>query len=102
MPYIGEIRAFTGELPRDWLPCDGQRLLMNAHKPLFAAIGTRYGEEQGVYFLLPDLRGRVGAGASKSQPTGSTSGVSSEDATLIPFEVVRWGICASGEFPERG
>jgi microcystin-dependent protein len=101
MPYTGEIRAFTGELPRDWLPCDGRRLLVGHYQPLYAAIFGRYGEEQHVYFNLPDLRGRVGAGASNSQPAGSTSGVAAEDATLIPFEVVRWGICTFGDFPER-
>jgi microcystin-dependent protein len=101
MPYIGEIRAFTGELPRDWLPCDGRRVPVSHYQPLFATLVGRYGEEGLAYFNLPDLRGRVGAGASKSQPTASTSGVAAEDATLIPFEVVRWGICASGDFPER-
>jgi microcystin-dependent protein len=99
MAFIGEIRAFTGELPRDWLPCDGRPLLMRTNPALYAAIGTGYGEEKGAYFNLPDLRGRVSAGASQERPTGATSGIAAEDATLIPFEVVRFGICTQGEFP---
>jgi microcystin-dependent protein len=61
--------------------------------------GAATGEEQNTYFNLPDLRGRVTAGASGERPAGATSGFGAEDATLIPFEVISWGICAEGEFP---
>ena len=50
-------------------------------------------------FALPDLRGRVTAGAdeSKGQPVGHAGG--QEGEALIPFAVVSWGIAVGGTFP---
>jgi microcystin-dependent protein len=103
MPYLGEIRSFTSELPRDWLPCDGRVLSFDRHVALGSLIGRYYGgDERADTFALPDLRGRVVAGADpgREQPQGATSGAKGADE--IPYAVVRWGISASGEYPFPG
>jgi microcystin-dependent protein len=100
MPYVGEIRVFTSELPEHWLPCDGRLLPFNRYPALGATIGTSYGgDDPTARFALPDLRGRVVAGADprRSQPNGATSG--SRGAAEIPYAVARWGISVYGEFP---
>jgi microcystin-dependent protein len=102
MPYVGEIRAFTSELPQDWLPCDGRLLPFNKYPALGAAISTSYGgDDRAQMFALPDLRGRVVAGADpgQKQPNGVTSGAVDMGSTLLPYTVIRWGISVSGVFP---
>jgi microcystin-dependent protein len=101
MPYVGEIRAFTSKLPEHWLPCDGRLLPFDTYPALGAAIGTSYGGDGGAKFALPDLRGRVVAGADprRSQANGATSGSAAKGSSLIPFAVGRWGISVYGEFP---
>jgi microcystin-dependent protein len=103
MPYVGEIRAFASELPRDWLPCDGRLLPINQNNALFALIGTFYGGDGTSTFALPDLRGRAAAGADpgRSQPNGATSGSGDEHPSLISYAVARWGIAVFGDFPPR-
>jgi microcystin-dependent protein len=102
MPYVGEIRAFTSELPPHWLPCDGRLLPFDQYPALGAAIGTSYGgDDPAAKFALPDLRARVVAGADpgRNQPNGATSGSAAKGSSLIPYAVARWGISAYGEFP---
>ena len=104
MAFFGEIRAFTGSIPAGWLPCDGRLLKIRQHEVLHFLIGTTYGGDGKDTFALPDLRDRATAGADQrsEQPVGTTSGLSGEDAKLIPFAVLRWGIASSqGEFPLR-
>jgi microcystin-dependent protein len=102
--YVGEIRAFgDGELPRDFLPCDGRELTINSYIPLFALIGTTYGGDGITKFALPDLRGRVVAGAApvNGQPPNQASGRDGKDPDEIPWTAVRWGIATNGIFPQR-
>jgi microcystin-dependent protein len=59
MPFVSEIRVFTGKtVPRDWLPCDGRLLKVTDYGGLFGVIRYTYGGEDNS-FALPDLRGRV-------------------------------------------
>jgi microcystin-dependent protein len=97
--YLGEIRPFAGPLPRGWLPCDGRLLDVRNHVALFAVIDYAYGGDGKLMFALPDLRGRVTAGAdeSKGQPVGHADG--QEGESLIPFAVINWGIAVGGTFP---
>ena len=67
-PFIGEIKAFSGNLqPDGWLYCNGLLLPIYKYPELFAVIGNTYGGDGRMTFALPDLRGRVpmgeGAGA---------------------------------------
>lgn len=64
--YIGEIKLFAGNFaPRGWMKCEGQLLPIAQYSPLFALIGTYYGGDGKTNFALPDLRGRVVAGAGQ-------------------------------------
>jgi microcystin-dependent protein len=65
----GSIVDFAGAAaPSGWYFCDGSLKNRTMDAPLFAAIGTLYGAGDGsTTFGLPDLRGRVTAGAD---PTG--------------------------------
>ncbi len=53
--YIGEVRRISGLVaPDGWLFCDGQLLRPDEYPELFAAIGNRFGGEDGC-FALPSL-----------------------------------------------
>jgi microcystin-dependent protein len=100
-PFYGEIRAFVGEIPdRGWLPCDGRQLDRDKWELLHHEIGTRFGGD-GKSFNLPDLRGRVIAGAdpSRQRAVGDTSGAAGEREEAIPYAVVNWAICVEGIYP---
>lgn len=57
LPYGGSAA------PSGFLLCYGQSLLRASYPDLFTAIGTTYGAADGTHFSLPDIRGRVIAGA---------------------------------------
>lgn len=58
MPYAG------ATAPGGWLLCAGQLLNRTTYAELFAAIGTTFGAGDGsTTFAVPDMRGRVTAGA---------------------------------------
>nr|WP_321487038.1 tail fiber protein [uncultured Draconibacterium sp.] len=87
--FIGEIRAFANNYyPVDWLPCLGQKVLINDYTALFSIIQNYYGEsDMRTYFTLPDLRGRtlVGAGGQLSLSLGGKTG--EERVTLNSWEI---------------
>lgn len=68
----GTIVVFAGTVaPDGWLLCDGSEVSRASYGPLFAVVGTIYGQGDRVNtFALPELRGRtvvgVGAGAGLS------------------------------------
>jgi microcystin-dependent protein len=101
--YVGEIRPFARDLPPRWLPCDGRHLKINSHAPLYSLIRTRYGGDGHTTFALPDLRGRATAGVDerRQQSAGATSGLGGDNASLIPFAVINWGIAEDGLFPSQ-
>lgn len=103
LPFLGEIRAFSGDIPADgWLPCDGRKLERTKFRALEALLNDRFGGDQK-HFNLPDLRGRVIAGTdpSKQRPVGATSGADGEREKAIPYAVVNWAICTEGIFPQE-
>jgi microcystin-dependent protein len=51
-------------VPTGWILCDGSNYLQTEYPNLFAAIGTIYGAGLPGTFNVPDLRGRVTAGAN--------------------------------------
>lgn len=61
----GIVLPFAGSTaPTGWLLCAGQAVNRTAYAGLFAAIGTTFGAGDGsTTFNVPDLRGRVAAGA---------------------------------------
>lgn len=51
---------FTGPLPEGFLPADGRAVSRLKYNELFNALGTTYGEGDGLTtFHVPDLTGRV-------------------------------------------
>lgn len=62
---VGCVAPFAGSsAPTGWLLCYGQNVSRATYSALFSAIGTTYGSGDGSStFTLPDLRGRVAAGA---------------------------------------
>jgi microcystin-dependent protein len=63
----GTIVAFAGTAaPTGWLLCDGSEVSRESYAELFTAIGSLYGDGDGVNtFNLPDLRGRTPIGAGQ-------------------------------------
>lgn len=73
----GVVTPFAGNeaaVPVGYLPCDGRSLRKLEYPALFAAIGNTWGGS-GTTFKLPDLRGRIPAGADDGKGT---------DAALTP------------------
>ena len=90
-PFLGEIRLFAcHQIPKGWLPCDGQSVDEYAQPPLYSLIGTTYGSQSSGHFNLPDLRGRLilgtGKGPSSSNYTLGQSG-GQEAVTLDPTQI---------------
>lgn len=65
MPFVGEVCVFAFNFcPSPYfLPADGRTLPINAYQALYALLSTTYGGDGMTNFKLPDLRGRVVAGA---------------------------------------
>ena len=84
-PYVSEIRVFAfGQIPRGWLPCNGQLLSIQQNQALFSLLGTTYGGNGVNNFQLPNLQGTapVGLGLSVGYPMGSKFGT--ENVSLLP------------------
>jgi len=65
--FIGMVVCFASPyVPRDWLACDGQSLLISKYPNLFKVLGTTYGGNGVTTFNLPDLRGRTVVSTGKS------------------------------------
>ncbi|MGA8765278.1 MAG: tail fiber protein [Candidatus Sulfotelmatobacter sp.] len=59
-PYLGEIRMVAFSFaPKGWATCDGQTLQISQNQALFSLLGTTFGGDGRVTFLLPDFRGRT-------------------------------------------
>lgn len=72
IPYAGS------SAPDGWLLCDGRTLQSDRYPELYAAIGTTYGQNKPGSFKLPDMRGRVAAGANASNALASRAGADSK------------------------
>ena len=78
--------------PAGFVLCDGTSYLQSAQPALFAVIGTTWGSVDSTHFNVPDLRGRVTAGAgavgTNAQPTLALGAVGGEqNHTLLPAEM---------------
>jgi microcystin-dependent protein len=81
--FIGEIVAFAGtQVPSGWMLCTGQILSISSNQTLFSVLGTTYGGNGVNQFQLPDLRGRVTAGADPSHPVGTVVGSNTVDIPI--------------------
>lgn len=63
MPIGAVMPTASDIIPDLWLLCDGSAVSRTKYSSLFSAIGTKYGEGDGVEtFNIPDMRNRVPAG----------------------------------------
>ena len=63
-PFLGQVIPVGFNFaPQGWALCDGSLLPISQNSALFSLIGTYYGGDGVTTFGLPDLRGRVIAGA---------------------------------------
>ena len=72
-----------------WLYCDGRTLSITGYPTLFAVLGYFYGGS-GASFNIPDLRERVVAGASSSEPINKKEGAKTH--TLTQAELPNYNI----------
>lgn len=107
-PPAGAVMHFAGkDVPDGWLKADGQAVSRIAYKDLFAAIGTLYGQGDGVKtFNLPDMRGEFirgaddGRGVDKGRAVGTfqdhaiqshnhylPTGTGVSDSSLKPYAI---------------
>lgn len=77
-PIPGTIQMYAGSIaPEGFLICDGSAINRIDYSVLFSIIGQTYGAGDGVTtFNIPDLRSRVGVGASENYSLGSQGGES--------------------------
>ncbi len=89
--YIGEIRIFAGIFaPEGWHFCDGSTLNISGNEALFALIGTTYGGDGRINFMLPNLSSALPVGIGQlanpsGYPTNYTLGMkggSNQNVTL--------------------
>lgn len=93
MPGDVKYSACIG-IPEGWLQANGQQISRVDYPELFAAIGTTYGEGDGVStFALPDLRGEFvrgfddGRGVDAGRRFGSV-----QKGTLLPYDTTTSGV----------
>jgi microcystin-dependent protein len=90
--YLGSILQFGFNYPiRGWVACHGQYMLINENQALFSLLGTTFGGDGRVSFVLPDLRKRKADGNYYSQ------GEHLPDGT--PY--IESYICIEGIYPPR-
>jgi microcystin-dependent protein len=86
---VGEIKTYARQNFNDfatnggtgtWLYCDGRTLSTSTYPKLFAVLGYFYGGS-GANFNIPDLRGKVIAGASSGEPINKTEGAKTHSLT---------------------
>lgn len=76
------IYCLTQNVGDGWLAADGREVSRETYAALFNAIGTRFGDGNGVTtFTLPDLRGRslIGAGAGAANADFGTTALTSRE-----------------------
>lgn len=87
---VGQVQAFARQNLIDfptnigtgnWLYCDGRDLSITTYPKLFAVLGYFYGGS-GTSFKIPDLRGRVVAGASSNEPINKREGAKTHTLTI--------------------
>jgi microcystin-dependent protein len=130
-PYLGEIRIVSWNFAaKGWALANGQTLAINQNQALFSILGTTFGGNGTINFLLPNLQGRIpmhaGQGAGLSARTignyGGVEGITQQGthipqspvspktsyigsqpklATISPFIVLNFIIALQGIFPSR-
>ncbi len=83
---LATIKLFAGSfVPRGFMECNGQTLLIMHNQALFSLLGTNYGGDGTHNFQLPDLRPLDEAGKKRSWNNDEP----------------RFIICVEGIYPSR-
>lgn len=99
-PFLGEIRIFAfNQIPRGWLPCQGQVLPIASNAPLFSLLGTTYGGNGSSTFALPDMRGRTPLQTAPDYPMGALSGAATHTLTINEMPMHTHTVSASSDAP---
>jgi microcystin-dependent protein len=77
-PFLSELKLVSFSIvPKGWAQCNGQTVPINQNQALFSLLGTTFGGDGRVNFMLPNLQGRVpihmGAGFTLGQAGGEVS-----------------------------
>lgn len=79
--FIGEIRAFPYIfVPRGWVECNGQSLLINQFQALYAIIGITYGGDR-YNFKVPNFQGAALVGVGINSQSGNAYAVNQRYGT---------------------
>jgi microcystin-dependent protein len=85
-PYVGQLLlAAWGFATAPYVPCNGQTMLISQNQALFSLLGTTFGGDGRVNFLLPNLQGRTPVGFGNGIAYGQVGG--EEGHTLVAGEV---------------
>lgn len=105
--YLGTIcyTTYNWGCPQDTLPAAGQQLPISQYQALYSLLGTQFGGDGRNYFNLPDLRGRVIAGAGAGTgltPLAVGAKGGAETATLNANSLPVTGSVTVGPNPTTG
>jgi len=102
-PFLSEILIMSfGFAPKGWALCNGQLLPINQNQALFSLLGTTFGGDGRVNFVLPDLRSRTPIHTGNGVTLGERAG--EENHTLQLSETpqhthIASGVNVSGDAP---
>jgi microcystin-dependent protein len=98
-PVPGTLAIFgSNYAPDGWAICDGSTLPISQYVPLFEAIGTAFGGNPAVDFVLPNLNGAapVGVGQGPGRPPVT---LGQQVAGAVPGLGINYLISVEGPYP---
>lgn len=100
-PYIGEIRAFSLDLPpKGWELCNGQELPIYPNMILYSVIGNRFGGDGVTTFALPNLKGRFVTSPQESRQAREARSSGLHASTRSPLKVY-YCMATTGIYPSH-
>ena len=82
-PFLSELRIFAfRDIPKGWVPCNGQLLSIKEFESLFSLLGITYGGDGKNTFGLPNLNARVPMHRRSNFPMGAMGGEETHTLTL--------------------
>lgn len=102
-PFLGEIRMFAfSNIPKGWVPCNGQVLPITQNQALYSIIGKTYGGDGVTNFALPNLQGRVPLQPSNAIQLGAAGGEASHTLTVNEMPIHTHTLSASSQNGSTG
>lgn len=101
-PLLGAIGQFCGNYaPAGWLAADGSTMPISQNVVLFEVIGTAFGGNPEVYFMLPDIgqRAAIGAGAGPGLAPVALGETVPAGSNGVPGLGLNYLISLAGNYP---